>query len=87
MKKKVLKVVAGASLMMAMAVGVQMSKSSNANSTILGNIQNIAMGDDGEGGSCIKYCCSGSSSSCMGSTKVDGTVYKSVNCDEYCQSF
>ncbi len=51
MKKKILRVVAGATLMVAMVVGVQMHNGHKESSLMMENLQAIAMADGESGGS------------------------------------
>ena len=57
MKKKMLKVVAGATLMMAMAVGIQMNNVQNDSSLMMENLKVIAMAQpEGHSGACALVC-------------------------------
>ncbi|MBI9063126.1 MAG: hypothetical protein JEZ14_14180 [Marinilabiliaceae bacterium] len=71
MKKKVLRVIAGATLMVAMAVGMQMNNVLNESSLMMENLDAIAMAS-GESSSdlCEKYCFSNYYYNCWIETNV-----------------
>jgi hypothetical protein len=67
MRKKVLKVVAGAALMIVMAIGMQMNNAQNESSLKLKNMEALAACYDIEDNSGFLYgqCCTTSSDDCV----------------------